>query len=97
MAKSKKHEVPELNDLDYLLLVRLHQESLLRKETAVRAARAVSLEYKRYGKLQNQIPRLVENELITINNTWCRLTQRGTFVAASILRQIHYKVLQDLD
>ena len=95
MVKSNKDT--ELSDLDLLLFLRLYQESLLRKESAVRAARAVSLEYKLHGKLQGQIPRLVEKGLITINNTWCRLTPHGKHLAAIIWQNIHYKVFQNLD
>ena len=74
---ARKQDKPEpLKDIDYLLLVRLYLESNLRKEKAVRSARAVKLEFNQ-KELDGQIPRLVDNYLITINNTWCRLTPEG--------------------
>ena len=78
---TRKQDQPEpLKDIDYLLLVRLYLESNLRKERAVRSARAVKLEFNQ-KELDGQIPRLVENYLVTVNNTWCRLTPEGRELA----------------
>jgi hypothetical protein len=73
-------ELHPLQDIDYLLLVRFYLESNLRKEKAVRSARAVKLEFNQ-KELEGQIPRLVEHYLITINSTWCRLTPEGREIA----------------